>query len=84
MSVWSREHANFSFIPALSDEPAESPWTGERGLVTEVIRRQLSDGFGAEAYLCGPPPMIDAALKLLHRLGVDPADIHYDKFTPAV
>ena len=84
MSAWSRKHANFSFIPALSDEPAESTWTGERGLVTELILRRVTDGLGAEAYLCGPPPMIDAAVALLHRLGVEPSDIHYDKFTPAV
>ena len=83
MNAWSGKHPGFEFVPALSDEPANSPWTGERGLVTDVIARHVTDAFGAEAYLCGPPPMIDAAVALLLRLGVDRADIHYDKFTPA-
>jgi len=32
-------------------------------------------------YLCGPPPMIDAALPLLAALGVPESQIYYDKFT---
>jgi NAD(P)H-flavin reductase len=82
MAAWSRHHPGFSFIPVLSCEPGDSSWPGERGLVTETMSRRVSDAFGAEAYLCGPPPMIDAAIELLVRLGVDRPDIHYDKFTP--
>ncbi len=82
MSAWSRVHSNFSFVPVLSDEPADSDWRGERGLVTEAVSRNVSDAFGAEAFLCGPPPMIDAAIPLLRKLGIDGSDIHYDKFTP--
>jgi len=82
MVAWSRQIPNFSFIPVLSQEPDDSSWLGERGLVTETMHKQLPDAFGAEAYLCGPPPMIDAAIELLERLGVDRPDIHYDKFTP--
>ena len=83
MTAWAREHPNFEFVPALSDEPADSPWNGERGMVTDVLARHVPDAFGAEAFLCGPPPMIDAAIWLLERLGVDASDIHFDKFTPA-
>ncbi|MGH3578419.1 MAG: 2Fe-2S iron-sulfur cluster-binding protein [Mycobacterium sp.] len=82
MAAWARQHRNFSFIPALSDEPLASSWTGLRSLVTDAIARQPTDAFGAEAYLCGPPPMIDAAIGLLERLGVDRTDIRYDKFNP--
>jgi NAD(P)H-flavin reductase len=31
----------FEFIPVLSHEPADSPWTGERGLVTRRRRAAL-------------------------------------------
>ena len=82
IAEWTRQNPGFSFIPVLSCEADDSSWPGERGLVTEAMRRQLSDAFGAEAYLCGPPPMIDAAIELLVQLGVDRPDIHYDKFTP--
>ena len=82
MAEWMARFPNFTFIPALSDEPADSCWQGARGLVTDVLAREVRDGLGAEAYLCGPPPMIDAAIPLLERMGVDRSDIHYDKFTP--
>jgi NAD(P)H-flavin reductase/ferredoxin len=82
-AAWAGTQADFAFVPVLSAEPAGSPWTGVRGLVTDAVAAALSDAFGAEAYLCGPPPMIDAAEALLIRLGVDPADIHADRFTPA-
>lgn len=79
---WRRRGVKVEFIPVLSDEPADSGWKGERGLVTETIKRRFHDGFGAEAYLCGPPPMIDAAIALLEGVGIDRCDMHFDKFTP--
>jgi p-cymene monooxygenase electron transfer component len=72
----------FSFVPVLSHEPANSGWTGRRGLVTDAIAACVQ-GFAsgdAEAYLCGPPPMIDAALPHLMSLGLKPEYIHCDKF----
>ena len=71
----------FRFIPVLSDEPADSPWNGERGLVTDAVARHLPDLTGREAYLCGSPGMIDAALAILIARGMPPASIFYDKFT---
>jgi propane monooxygenase reductase subunit len=35
-----------------------------------------------QAYLCGPPPMIDAALPVLARKGISEDRIFFDKFTP--
>ena len=40
-----------------------------------------SDMRGAHAYVCGPPPMVEAALPLLATLGVEEKRIYYDKFT---
>ena len=37
-----------------------------------------------DAYCCGPPPLIDAAIPALHMAGAEPEHIHCDKFTPAV
>ena len=83
MTAWADEHAGFDFIPVLSHEPDGSDWSGERGLVANTVERLAGDLFGAEAYLCGPAPMIDAAIKVLTALGLTADDIHYDKFTPA-
>src|SRR5256885_1255096 len=43
--------------------------------------RLASDMRGAHAYVCGPPPMVEAALPLLATLGVEEKRIYYDKFT---
>lgn len=82
MAAWQAAHPQFSFTPVLSDEPAGSDWQGARGLVTEILAAALGDAFGAEAYLCGPPAMIDAAIEILLAGGLDETDIYYDKFTP--
>jgi propane monooxygenase reductase subunit len=78
--------ADFQFIPALSHGEAGDGWDGEKGLVHEVVQRRLrQDGLNGviDAYACGPPPMIDAVLPVLHMSNVEPERIHYDKFTPA-
>jgi propane monooxygenase reductase subunit len=74
---------DFRFVPALSEGGAEEEgWTGETGLITDVVDR-LEDGDLADvdAYVCGPPPMVDAAIALLERRGVPESHIYYDKFT---
>lgn len=69
----------FTFVPILSHEAEGSSWSGERGLVTSVVGRHVVAG--TRAYLCGPPPMIDAAIAELGRAGVDGSRIAFDKFT---
>jgi propane monooxygenase reductase subunit len=71
---------DFRYVPALS-EPDDDDWDGEVGLITDVVRRLESDMSHADAYVCGPPPMVEAALELLPALGVADKRIFYDKFT---
>ncbi|HPJ36527.1 MAG TPA: FAD-binding oxidoreductase, partial [Spirochaetota bacterium] len=75
------ETGNFSYIPALSGEKEDSGWTGERGLITDVVKRTLPDLTGYEAYLCGSPGMIDACVKVLTENGIPADRIFYDKFS---
>jgi propane monooxygenase reductase subunit len=73
----------FRFIPALSMATAEDEWSGETGLITDVLDRNLApDQSHTQAYLCGPPPMIDAAIPVLVRKGISEDRIFFDKFTP--
>ena len=73
--------ANFRYVPALS-EPAEGDeWEGETGLITDVVKRHETELKKVHAYVCGPPPMVEAALPLLEILGVPEKRIYYDKFT---
>jgi propane monooxygenase reductase subunit len=68
------------FVPALS-EAGDETWSGESGLITDVVDRLEEDLADVDAYLCGPPPMVDAAIALLERRGCAEAHIYFDKFT---
>jgi propane monooxygenase reductase component len=71
----------FRYLPALSEPAADDGWDGETGLITDVVKRHASDLSSVHAYVCGPPPMVEAALPLLAALGVADKRIYYDKFT---
>jgi propane monooxygenase reductase subunit len=72
---------NFSYVIALSEPAPEDAWTGETGFISDVLERRESDLSDHDAYVCGPPPMVDAALVSLERRGVPAAHIFFDKFT---
>ena len=72
--------SNFRYIPALSEPEDDDDWDGEVGLITDVVARHESDLSRADGYV-GPPPMVDAAIAALTRLGVPEQRIYYDKFT---
>lgn len=73
----------FVFLPVLSHEPANSSWTGARGLVTQFIVDALpgTDWSDAEGYMCGPPGMIDAGIASMTEVGMKLEAVFYDKFT---
>jgi propane monooxygenase reductase component len=68
---------SFRFVPALS----EADWEGETGLITDVVERCEPDFADVDAYVCGPPPMVEAAQGLLMAKGVPESRIYFDKFT---
>jgi propane monooxygenase reductase component len=67
----------FRYVPALS----EDEWEGETGLITDVVARHEAGLSRAHAYVCGPPPMVEAAVPLLTRLGIPEKHVYFDKFT---
>ncbi|MGH3275516.1 MAG: FAD-binding oxidoreductase, partial [Streptosporangiaceae bacterium] len=71
----------FRYIPALSEPSPDDGWDGETGLITDVVARLAASLTGAHAYVCGPPPMVEAAQPLLTRLGIEERRVYYDKFT---
>jgi propane monooxygenase reductase subunit len=72
---------NFRFVPALSHCDEQEEWSGERGLITDVVERSEEELGEVDAYLCGPPPMVDAAIALLDAKGVPESRVYHDKFT---
>jgi propane monooxygenase reductase subunit len=71
----------FTFVPALSEAADGDEWAGESGLITDVVERLEEDLAEVDAYLCGPPPMVDAAIAMLEAKGVPESHIYFDKFT---
>jgi propane monooxygenase reductase subunit len=71
----------FRYVPALSEPAAEDAWDGETGLITDIVKQHEGNLKGAHAYVCGPPPMVEAAMPMLAVLGVEEKRIYYDKFT---
>jgi len=67
------------FVPALSED--SNGWKGETGLITDVVDRLEGDVSEVDAYVCGPPPMVEAAVALLEARGVPESHIYFDKFT---
>jgi propane monooxygenase reductase subunit len=68
---------DFRYVPALS----EDEWDGETGLITDIVAAKEGDLSRVHAYVCGPPPMVEAAVPLLTRLGVPEKHVYWDKFT---
>ncbi len=85
--LWNKNRELF-FVPVLSEEPITSKWQGARGLVTDVFLKEISreskvDLKTVSSFLCGPPPMIKAAVAMLKRAGTPPEKIFEDKFEDA-
>lgn len=78
------ENDNFEFHVALSDALPEDHWTGPTGFIHNVILENYLKNHpnpeDIEYYICGPPMMLQAVLKMLDNLGVTPEMIHYDDF----
>lgn len=71
---------DFRFIPALSAAESGSGWKGESGLITAVLERHVTSVQNAEAYLCGSPGLINAAVAVLKRKGMPEDRIYFDNF----
>lgn len=68
---------------AISDLENSEGWSGERGFIHEVARRNIEAGgdpAGNDYYFCGPPPMTDAVQRMLLELKVPVNQIFYDRF----
>ena len=78
------QYPHLRYVPALSDAGEDTDWTGARGYVHEVAVHLFDGHFaGLEAYLCGPPAMIDACLTSLMRGRLFEEHIHMEHFFTA-
>jgi Na+-transporting NADH:ubiquinone oxidoreductase subunit F len=79
-----KDFPNFEFHIALSDPLPEDNWTGYKGFIHQVLYDHYLKDHPApediEYYICGPPLMLQAVLKMLNDLGVEPENIAFDDF----
>ena len=78
------EFPNFSYHMALSEPLPEDNWEGYTGFIHQVtLDNYLSkhpEPEEIEYYLCGPPMMLAAVMKMLDELGVPNDNIAFDDF----
>ena len=80
----ARENENFDWHVALSDPLPEDNWEGYTGFIHNVLYENYLKDQPApedcEFYMCGPPMMNAACIKMLEDLGVEPENILLDDF----
>ena len=81
--ITAQAKGKFKFIPVLSQEPEGSDWTGLTGYAVDHIDFKEDFASNTQAYLCGPPPMIDGAIEVFNKKGLSNDNIFYDKFLDA-
>ncbi|WP_273803275.1 NADH:ubiquinone reductase (Na(+)-transporting) subunit F [Providencia rettgeri] len=78
------EHENFTWNVALSDPLPEDNWNGYTGFIHNVLYENYLKDHPApedcEFYMCGPPMMNAAVIKMLKDLGVEDENILLDDF----
>ncbi|MEB5994376.1 NADH:ubiquinone reductase (Na(+)-transporting) subunit F [Serratia ureilytica] len=78
------ENENFTWYVALSDPQPEDNWTGYTGFIHNVLLENYLKNHPApedcEFYMCGPPMMNAAVIKMLKDLGVEDENIMLDDF----
>ena len=79
-----KDYPNFKYSIALSEPLPEDNWDGPTGFIHQVLYdNYLSkhpEPEEIEYYLCGPPMMLKACLKMLDDLGVPSENIAFDDF----
>jgi len=79
-----KENPNFEFHVALSEPKEEDKWDGYTGFIHQVIMdnylKNHPEPEEIEYYICGPPMMNDAVIKMLDDYGVPPENIAFDDF----
>lgn len=78
---WASEHANFHFIPVLSEPALKDDWHGRTGLVHEAILADFPELKGYEIYACGSVKMVESIFPFLKKQGAEDGACFSDAFS---
>ncbi len=76
----AEQMSNFEVHYALSDPKHSSPWQGETGFIHESVIKHVNGDCNRQAFLCGPPLMIEATMKVLEEKDIPKDSVFYDEF----
>ena len=77
----AEKHPNLHVVYALSEQKdGGEQWDGETGFIHLSVDKYLDPEMKRQAFLCGPPLMIEAVTRVLEEKGLKEKDIFYDKF----
>lgn len=75
--AWAAEK-KLRYFPALSNPAPEDGWRGETGFIQTIVDKHIESPSDADAYLAGPPVMVQETVKVLNSKGVGKERIHHD------
>ena len=80
--TWASEHANFRYIPVISEARPEDQWSGRSGFVHRAVMQDLPDLSAHQVYACGVPIMVDSARKdFIEQCKLPEDEFYADSFT---
>ncbi len=71
---------NFTYDTTCSGQGSRHPLTGH---VTDHFSAGVLNNGDVDVYLCGPPEMVESGRQHFAKLGLSPANVHFEKFAPA-
>lgn len=72
IEAWQASHSLLRYVPVLS--VPEPEWSGRRGFVHQAALEDIPDLSGYDVYVCGTPPMVEAARRDFVERGGLPED----------
>ncbi len=74
----TKKYPNFTYKIYLS-QPTES-WNGEKGHLTQSLKKDFAESKKLQVYLCGNRPMMEESRKILTEMGCPNEDIYEEKY----
>lgn len=75
-----KKHPNFDHVYALSALDEGDEWGGPTGFIHLHVDKMIDEEMKKQAFLCGPPMMVEAVTQVLRDKGVKKKNIAYDDF----